>query len=226
MQPAANSQDPTSLIPAAHLPQAAAAVAQNAKNNPNMLEMLQQMQRQINALMGVHEEQNLDDVVLVNPGGRLVEVSGKQAIEYLSKPGFRKATADEETNYRKAILRQTPQYLRKLEKKRLLEEKQLLDEIEAEDASDNISVEELLRAPVTDAQKTGAPEPKAVLDSITDAATGAQTSAQDSQNTQPTADGTPKPPSRKAKAATKATSQDSQNTQTASDNAGSDSSSN
>lgn len=204
MQPANNSTpagtDPASLIPAAHLPQAAAVAAQNAKNNPNMLEMLQQMQRQINSLMGVHEEQNLADVVLVNPGGRLVEVSGKQAIEYLGKPGFRKATPDEEANYRKAIIRQTPQYLRKLEKKRLFEEKRLLDEIEAEDASDNVSIESLLRAPVTDAQRTGAPEPNDVAKALaqstppTNDTTGDSAPAQTSNN-----DGSPKPPSRRAR---------------------------
>ncbi len=204
MQPS-NSQDPTNLIPAAHLPQAAAAVAQNAKNNPDMLQMLQAMQRQINSLMGVQEEQNLADVVLVNPGGRVVEVSGKQAVEYLSKAGFRKATPEEETNYRRAMIRQTPEYLRRLEKKRLIEEKQLLDEIDAEDAADSVSIDSLLRAPVTDAQKTGAPEPKAIADALAQAQTASNTQNTTSNTTTSTSteDGSPKPPSRKDKAAAK-----------------------
>jgi hypothetical protein len=119
------------------------------------------MQAQINALMGGQQvEYNAPDVVMVNPGGRLVEVTGELANEYLSKPGFRKATEEEEINYRKAMLRQTPQYLRRLEKKRLQDEASYLDELELEDASGSaVSNDTLLRTKVTDAQKTGALEP-------------------------------------------------------------------
>ena len=106
MQPSNTDPSAANLIPAAHIPQAMPA-AGNTKN-PNVMAQLQVMQQQLSALMGIQSQEDMADVVLVNSSGRMVEVDGKSAMELLSKPGFRKATADEETRYRRAILLQTP----------------------------------------------------------------------------------------------------------------------
>ncbi|MHB8549278.1 MAG: hypothetical protein ACYDAZ_08975, partial [Thermoplasmataceae archaeon] len=92
--------------------------------------------------------------------------------------------------------------------------KQLLDEIDAEDLAGTVSLDSLLRAPVTEAQKTGAPEPKAIADALTQAQTGTETPSAPAQTS--TEDGSPKPPSRKDKAAKTATSAPAQ-TSTASE---------
>lgn len=204
MEPSNVNPSAANLIPAAHIPQAMAA-AGNTKN-PNVMAQLQAMQQQLSALMGLQSQEDMADVVLVNASGRIVEVDGKTAMELLSKPGFRKATEEEETRYRKAILLQTPAYLRRMEKKRLQDEQALLDELEAEEAStDGASVEDLLKAPVTDAQKSGTPAP--VAPATPAPAAQSQNTTQSTQtandtNTNTSADeSTPKPPSRRAKAA-------------------------
>ncbi len=160
-----NSQvDPTTLIPAAHLPQAVSSVASQSTNNPNVTTILQGLQAQINALMGQQIKEQLPDVILVNPSGRVVAVSGRNSAEYLSKPGFRKATETEEANYHKAILRQTQEFLRRLERKRLLDEKNFMDALEKEGeiVESEQTTKDLQRTTVTDAQKTGALEPEQV----------------------------------------------------------------
>ena len=165
MQPS-NDANPANLIPAAHLPQAASTLASSGTNNQQVLSMLRQIQEQINALSGqVNAQDQLPDVVMVNPGGRIVEVSGKQAVEYLAKPGYRRANEQEEINFRKAILRQTPEFLKRLERKRLSDEKKFMDELEAEDAlNDPTTLEQLLKTNVTEAQKTGALTPEQVAE--------------------------------------------------------------
>lgn len=164
MQPNNESNNPASLIPAAHLPQVANALATSGSNNQQVLSMLRQIQEQINAISGqVSAGDQMPDVVMVNPVGRIVEVNGKQAVEYLAKPGYRKANEQEEINYRKAILRQTPEFLKRLEAKRISDEKKFMDQLEAEDAlNDPTTLEQLLSTNVTDAQKTGALEPEQV----------------------------------------------------------------
>lgn len=199
-----SSVDPLSIIPAANIPAAAAAVQQaGGQNNPQVMQMIDAMRKQLDALAGNVVADQLGDVVLVNPHGRIVEVSGELATEYMGKVGFRKATPDEEANYRKAILRQTPEYLRRQEIKRLQAEKAMLDELEAEDAGSAVSNDELLRAPVTDSQRTGAPAPAAPV-TPAPAAPNQTTTTQTANETQ-TNNGadqsTPKPPSRRAKAA-------------------------
>lgn len=162
MQPN-NTTDPISLIPAAHLGTAAQSVA-NQPANPNVTTILQGLQAQINSLMGQQIQQDLPDVTLVNPSGRVVAVAGRNSAEYLAKAGFRKATPEEEANYQRAILRQTQEFLKRMERKRLVDEKKFMDELEKEgeieDAS--TSTKDLQRATITDAQKTGALEPEQV----------------------------------------------------------------
>lgn len=199
MQPSA---DPSAanLIPAAHMPSAMSAAA--TSNNPGVLQQLKAMQAQLNALIGGEQQGNMPDAILVNSAGRLVEVDGKTAVELLSKPGFRKATPDEEARYRRAILRQTPQYLRRMEQKRLAEEAKILDELEAEDADDGISLEDLLTVPVTTAQASGTPAPAAAAPAITDApANNTETATPAPNDSKQTTDenqgSTPKPPSRR-----------------------------
>lgn len=151
--------DPVSIIPAGQLPAAAAAVQsrrQNGPSDPRDVQLLQSIQNQLSALMGKAVAGQQPDLVVVNPHGRVVEISGSMVSEYLAKPGFRKASKDEETNYRKAILRQMPDYLIRREKKRLQEQAKLLDNLEAEDDLDNTSLDELQRAPVVDGQLTNA----------------------------------------------------------------------
>lgn len=192
--------DPTTIIPAAHIPAAAATVQQSGgQNNPNVLAMIEQMRKQLDALAGNSGGSDMGDVVLVNPYGRIVEVSGELATEYMGKVGFRRATPDEEAGYRKAILRQTPEYLRRQEIKRLREERAMLDEIEAEDAAGSTSNEDLMRATVTDAQKTGAPAPATPVKSEQSQAQVSKTA--NGQIGTDTEESTPKPPSRRAKSA-------------------------
>ncbi len=164
MQPNNPSTDPISLIPAAHLETAAQSVASHGANNPNVTTILQGLQAQINSLMGQQIQKDLPDIILVNPSGRVVAVSGRNSAEYLAKAGFRKATPEEEANYQKAILRQTQEFLRRMERKRLVDEKKFMDELEKEDAvaENTESVKDLQRTTITDAQKTGALEPEQV----------------------------------------------------------------
>lgn len=178
--------DPASLIPASHIPGALDKIAQ-AGANPGMLNILRSMQAQIDAMMNGVAAQEMPDVVVVNPGGRLVEITGESSVEYLAKPGFRKATPEEEANYRKAMLRQTPEYLRRMEKKRLQDEAAMYDELERDDTISGKSNEDLLRATVTEAQKTGAMEPGTLP---------AQTPVQTPENTPPATNDTPEPPKR------------------------------
>lgn len=199
-----SNPNPASLIPAAHIPSAIAA----AGNNQGVLAQLQSLQAQLNALMGIQSQQNLADVILVNEYGRIVEVDGKTAMELLSKPGFRRATTDEEERYRKAILRQTPAYLRRMEAKRLQDEKAILDELELEDAAGVTAVnpEDLLRAPVTDAQKSGTPAPAAVPQGQSESTTQTTQTTDDQKNNNveakmQTEESTPRPPSRRARSA-------------------------
>jgi hypothetical protein len=188
------------LLPAAHMPNAIAA----AGSNPNIAEQLKAMQAQLNALLGMQNQEDLADVVLVNESGRIVEVDGKAAMELLSKPGFRRASTEEEERYRKAILRQTPMYLRRMEKKRLQEEKALLDELEAEeDAAE--STDDLLRAPVTDSQKSGTPAPVSTpkvqstpVNQPTQTTDDQKTSVEKDTQTQQE-ESTPRPPSRRSR---------------------------
>jgi|GEM_PF-6638371 len=197
--------DPATIIPAAHIPSAAAAVQQNGgQNNPNVLAMIEQMRKQLDALAGNAGGAEMGDVVLVNPYGRIVEVSGELSTEYMGKVGFRRATPDEEAGYRKAILRQTPEYLRRQEKKRLQEERAMLDELENEDVAGGASNEDLMRATVTDAQKTGAPAPAAPAKAQSQA-TQAPKTGESAQDATDAGDSTPKPPSRRARAQSQAT---------------------
>ncbi len=159
MQP----NNPTSLIPAAHLPVAVNTIANTQSNNPNITSLIQDLQNQINKITGQVIQEELPDVILVNPSGRVVAVSGRNSAEYLSKAGFRKATPAEEDNYNKAVMIQTQEFLRRLERKRIVDEKLFMDELEKEGLIDEpVSTESLLRATVTDAQKTGALEPDQV----------------------------------------------------------------
>jgi hypothetical protein len=156
----ASNVDPASLIPAAHLPAAAETIGnrtQGGKSNPRDMQLLNSLQAQLNTLMGNASGASYTDLIMVNPHGRIVEISGDMVEEHLAKPGFRKATSEEEANYRRAIIRQTPEYLRRREKKRLQEQAELLDSIEEEDANEDVSTESLLRAPIADGQLTGAP---------------------------------------------------------------------
>jgi hypothetical protein len=155
------SADPATLIPAANMGAAAAALAARSKVDPNVQRQIDALQAQLTALAGGIQRNAQPDLVMVNPHGRIVEVTGKMVSEYLAKPGFRKATEEEEANYRKALVRQTPEYLRRRESKRLKAQKAILDEIEKEDEEDDKSIEELQRAPVTNGQLTNAPAPKA-----------------------------------------------------------------
>ncbi len=197
MQP----NNPASLIPAAHLDVA-------AQNNPNIMSIVQDLQNQINKFTGQVIQEELPDVILVNPSGRIVAVSGRNSAEYLSKAGFRKATPDEEASYNKAILLQTQEFLRRLERKRIVDEKLFMDELEKEGLIDEpVSTESLLRAKVTDAQKTGALEPDQVAQLNTtlpqttipnDKASTDVTGSIDNQTTNKNTTLSDTPPSRKA----------------------------
>lgn len=162
MQP----NNPASLIPTAHLPQVTQNVVNTAStqpNNPNIVSLIQDLQNQINKINGQVVQEELPDVILVNPSGRVVAVSGRNSAEYLSKAGFRKATPEEEAGYNKAILYQTQEYLRRMERKRIVDEKLFMDGLEKEGLIvEPESNESLLRTTITDAQKTGALEPSEV----------------------------------------------------------------
>ncbi len=152
---------------------------------------------------------NNNDAQLI-PAAHLPVIT--QATELLSKPGFRKATEQEEINFRKAVLLQTPSVLRKLESKRLKEEADFLKGLEADDdfSAENTNVEDLLHAPVTDAQKTGALTPEQVatmnqgqtpdnlnpeVANTVDLVSGSSSPVSDTGST----DSTNKPPSRRTK---------------------------
>ncbi len=185
--------NPVSLIPSAHLPAATAAAAQGGNT-----ELLKTLQAQLNYLMGNTSTVDLSDIVVVNPTGRIVEITGEMATEYLARPGFRKATPEEEESYRKAMIRQMPEYLRRQEKKRLQAEASMLDYLDDEDTeiTPTVAKKDPLQTVVTDAQKTGALTPEQVAqlpdNTVTEAPTATATSTD-----------TPVPPSRKAKPATK-----------------------
>lgn len=155
-----NNDNPIANIPAAHLPAAVTVASQNGANVDSILKGLQD---QINSLKGVQSQEVLPDVVLVNPSGRVVAVSGRNSAEYLAKAGFRKATPEEEANYKRAVLRQSQEFLKRVERKRLVDEKHFLDDLESDgELESTVSTEALLRTKVTDAQKTGALEPDQV----------------------------------------------------------------
>lgn len=204
------------LIPAAHMPNAIATAGNS--NNPNIAEQLKAMQTQLNALMGLQSQENLADVILVNESGRIVEVDGKTAMELLSKPGFRRASTEEESRYRKAILRQTPAFLRRMESKRLQDEKAILDELEAEEDTAE-STDDLLRAPVTDSQKSGTPAPAAAPQGQSASVNQTTQTTSDQKNTNvetntqtQTEESTPRPPSRRARSAANDNSSSQQDT--------------
>jgi hypothetical protein len=192
------SVDPVSTIPAANLAAAAQTVGGGAaQGNPRDVALLQSIQAQLNQLMGKATGQSQTDLVMVNPGGRIVEISGEMVDEYLGKAGFRKATDEEEANYRKAILRSMPEYLRRREKKRLQEQAALLDSLEEEDDFENVSTDDLQRAPVNPGQLTGAPAAR--TQPAPAAATTPPSTASDGTGdaaTSPDAPTTPKPRSR------------------------------
>lgn len=156
--------DPLSVIPKAHLGTALDAAKNRVKNGNSGqqdTQLLTALQQVIALLTGGGDEQR-EDVVMVNPHGRIIEVSGQYVDEWINKPGFRAATPEETDNYRKAMLRQTAEYLRRREAKRLADQKRLMDDLENDEDDSNVSTEDLMRAKVTDAQKTGALSPEQV----------------------------------------------------------------
>lgn len=152
-----------SLIPTGQLNAVTQNVASNGTNNPNVSSVLKSLQDQINTLMGQQITEELPDVVLVNPGGRIVAVSGRNSAEYLAKAGFRKATPEEEAAHNKATLYQTQEFLKRMEAKRIRDEKNFIDNLENEGELEKaVNPTSLLRTTVTNAQKTGALEPSEV----------------------------------------------------------------
>lgn len=156
--------DPLSIIPQAHLGTVVSAAQNRIKSGGNSAsdkQLLNVLQQAIALLTGNGSEKR-DDVVMVNPHGRIIEVAGEFVDEWINKPGFRAATPEEVERYRTAMLRQTAEYLQRREAKRIADQKKLMLELENEEESSGLSDEDLVRANVTDAQKTGALSPEQV----------------------------------------------------------------
>jgi hypothetical protein len=83
-----------------------------------------------------HVELDLPDVVLVNPGGRVVEVTGELAEKLMLENGYRRATENEAKSIEDYKKRTNPEILKRQELRRVRAERTLADQIEKELAAE------------------------------------------------------------------------------------------
>lgn len=108
----------------------------------------------------VAPEEDLPDVVLVNPGGRVIEVTGAMAQDLLMQMGYRRASEQEAASYEDMKKRNHPELLKRAEMRRVREERARLDALEREIAAEDTKVE----TPPTEPEDIGpdeeAPKPR------------------------------------------------------------------
>jgi hypothetical protein len=81
-------------------------------------------------------ELELPDVVLVNPGGRVVEVTGEMAEKLLLENGYRRATEKEAVSVEDYKKRTHPEILRRAELRRVRARRAEVDALEKELAAE------------------------------------------------------------------------------------------
>lgn len=86
-------------------------------------------------------EVDLPDVVLMNPGGRVVEVPGELAEKLLFENGYRRATETEAAPIAEYRKRTHPEILKRAEIRRVREQRHSVDELEAELAAEDAKAE-------------------------------------------------------------------------------------
>jgi hypothetical protein len=79
-------------------------------------------------------QDELDDMILVNPGGRVIAVTGEHGQDLLADGGFRVASAAEAKTYNDQILSTMPEVLRRQEQQRKDAEVKVADTYMAEAA--------------------------------------------------------------------------------------------
>lgn len=111
---------------------------------------------QNNAIEYQPEEADLPDMVLVNPGGRVIEVPGELGQELLLQMGYRRATEAEAKQIDDYKKRTHPEILKRAEVKRVRAQRQAVDELERELAGETDSPDANEEA---NDEATNAPEP-------------------------------------------------------------------
>lgn len=97
---------------------------------------------QNNAIDYAPAEPELDDMVLVNPSGRVIEVPGELGQELLTQLGYRRVTDKEAVQLDDYKKRTHPEILRRSEMRRVREARKEVDALEAEIAGEDSSVQQ------------------------------------------------------------------------------------